>query len=153
MIALVIVALAAVVLLGQRVDVVRETARARDVRTVWTLAAQKMADLELDRAIWIGTGGGSSGDFAELDAAWAGFTWEYQAQRIPVELREIPEPGEKPREIFRLTLAVRGPEFAEPIVLEALFPVAKPPATAAPGTGTPGAPGGPPAEPSPGRNP
>ena len=141
MIALVIVALAAVVLLGQRVDIVREATRARDLRTVWLLAAQKMADLELDRTLWAGTGAGSSGDFGELDAAYAGFTWEYQAQRMLVEMQEQPEPGAKPREIFRLTLAVNGPGMAEPVVLEGLFPVAEPVPAAPPAAGTP-APGG-----------
>lgn len=148
MIALVIVALAAVVLIGQRVDIVREAARSRDVRTVWLLAAQKMADLELDPALWVGPGGASSGDFGEVDAAYAGLTWEYQAQRVPVETRERPEPGEKPKEIFRLTLAVSGQGLGEPVVLEALFPVAKPPAAPAPGT--PPGPGTPPTDTAPG---
>jgi len=152
MIALVIIALAAVVLLGQRVDIVREATRARDLRTVWLLAAQKLADLELDRTIWAGTGGGSAGDFGELDAAYAGFTWEYQALRMPVETREMPEPGVKPREIFRLTLLVNGPGFEQPVVLEALFPVAEAPQAPPPGATTPGpgGPGAPPVETSPG---
>jgi hypothetical protein len=138
MIALVIIALAAVVLLGQRVDVVREASRARDVRTAWILAAQKLADLELDRTLWAGTGASSSGDFAEFDAAYAGFTWEFRAERIPVELRERPDPSEKPREIFRLTLAVKAEGLGEPIVLEALFPVQQAPAAAPPGPEAPG---------------
>jgi prepilin-type N-terminal cleavage/methylation domain-containing protein len=139
MIALVIIALAAVVLLGQRVDIVREASRARDLRTVWTLAAQKLADLELDRTIWAGTGSSSSGDFGELDAAFAGFVWESRAERVRVELREFPEEGEKPVEIFRLNLKIEGPGLGEPVILEALFPVEQPPAAApVPGAGTPG---------------
>ena len=142
MIALVIIALAAVVLLGQRVDIVREASRARDLRTVWALAAQKLADLELDRTIWAGTGTSASGDFGEIDAAFAGFAWESRAERVQVPLREFPEPGDKPAEIFRLSLMIHGPGLAEPVVLEALFPVADlqpalPPSAGAPGTGAP----------------
>jgi hypothetical protein len=153
MIALVIIALTAVVLLAQRVDVVREAVRARDIRVVWVLAAQKLADLELDRTLWAGTGGaGSSGDFGEQNTDYAGITWEYRIERVPVETAEpqaVPE-QEKPKEIFRLTLLVTGPTLEGPVVLEALMPVAEPPKAAAPAGGTP-APDAPPAAPEGGR--
>jgi hypothetical protein len=58
---------------------------------------------------------------------------------VRVELREFPEEGEKPVEIFRLNLKIEGPGLGEPVILEALFPVEQPPAAApVPGAGTPG---------------
>lgn len=129
MLALAILAMAVVVVLDQRVDVVREAAAARDARTTWMLASRKMAELELDTKLWAGQGGSGNGDFAELDGEYAGFTWEYLAVREPVETVDpaLVKPGEKPKEIFRVTLGVRAPGL-EPMILEAQVPVFEAPA-------------------------
>jgi prepilin-type N-terminal cleavage/methylation domain-containing protein len=131
MLALAILGTCAVVILDQRVDVVREAASARDMRSAWMLASRKIGELELDKTLWRGTGGASNGDFSELGSDYAAFTWEYAAAREPVETQEpaLRKPGEKPKEIFRLVLAVRAPGTETPVVIEALVPVAeeKPP--------------------------
>lgn len=150
MIALAILGTAAVVILDQRVDVVREAVTARDARTTWMLASRKMAELELDPTLWKGTGGSSNGDFSEVHPDYAGFTWEYLAVREPVETQDpaLMKPGEKPKELFRVTLAVRAPGNDLPMVLEAHFPVQElETAPPAPAEGTPPPP--PPGEPPP----
>ena len=128
MIALAIISLAAVVLLDRRVELVREAVRSRAVRMAWSLAGQKMAELELDKVLWTGTGGQSSGDFREIDPAYETVTWEYLAVREQVTIqdpRQPPDPNkpEKPRELFRLTLTLTSPDLSEPITLEAFLPV------------------------------
>lgn len=160
--ALAIIAVTAMMLLDRRVDIVRDAGRSRSVRIAWMLAAQKLAELELDPTLWQGQGGGSNGDFAETDPAYAVFTWEYLAARIPVETldpQEALEAKKKPKEIFRVGLKIDGPELGQPILLEAMFPVSDgkpvkaPAGDAPPGTpGTPpsGAPGAAPVPPPPG---
>lgn len=154
-IALAIIALTAIVLLDRRVEIVRDAGRSREVRIAWFLASQKMAELELDKSLWQGQGGQSSGDFGEIDAAYATFTWEYLAQRVPVETvdpQTVATP-QKPREVFRLELKVAAASLPEPVVIEAMFPVPEskpagtpppggPPGPGAPGPGTPAPPGG-----------
>jgi hypothetical protein len=125
MIAMAIIALTAVVLLDQRLEVVRDAARARDLRTSWVLASQKMAELELDRTLWTGMGSQSNGDFSEVDPDAASFLWEYQIVREPIDISDPKDPksDKKPRELLKLTLSVRAPGIEEPIVLEAEFPI------------------------------
>lgn len=145
MIALAIVALTSMVLLDRRVEVVRDAGRSRDLRTSWMLASQKMAELELDDSLWAGPGGQSHGDFADLDPEYRRFQWEYLIQRQPIDCSESDaEPGVglvQPRELMKLTLAVRAE--GEPVLIEAQFPVfeARPQASEKPGD--PGAPPGP----------
>lgn len=143
MIALAIIGVTAVVILNQRLEVVRDAGRARDLRTAWVLASQKVAELELDRALWTELGSQSNGDFASLDAAYAPYTWEYQITRAQFDLFDPNEPksDKKPRELYHLLMVVRAPSVEEPILLEAEFPLdfATPPppppaAPAAPGT-------------------
>src|SRR6516164_3201720 len=67
MIALAIIGVTAVVLLQQRLEIVRAAARARDLRTAWVLTSQKVAELELDPTLWTGAGRQSNGDFYEVD--------------------------------------------------------------------------------------
>ena len=123
MVALAIIALASVMLLSQRLDLVREAQHSRDVRTAWILAAQKVAELELDPKLWVGEGGAGAGDFGEPDPEYRHFTWEFQIEREEVPTNDSNDPDEKPREIFRLRLAVNGPALEEPIRLEAFFPI------------------------------
>lgn len=123
MVALLIVALTAVLLLDRRVQVVRDAGRARDLRTAWLLAAQKMAELELDPAVWTGTGGSAGGDFSELGADGARFQWESLVVRQPIETNDPLDPRQKPKEVFRLTLRVAAEGLEEPLLLEAQFPV------------------------------
>ncbi|HEX7896416.1 MAG TPA: prepilin-type N-terminal cleavage/methylation domain-containing protein [Planctomycetota bacterium] len=140
MLALAILAMAVVVVLDQRVDVVREAGSARDARTMWMLASRKIAELELDRELWLGTGGTAAGNFGDLDAEYAPFTWEYVAAKEMVEAQDpaLLKPGDKPKEIFRLVLAISMPGLEKPLVVEAMLPVQTPPA--APEAAPPGAP-------------
>jgi hypothetical protein len=130
MIAMAIIALTAVVLLDQRMVIVRDAGRARDMRTVWILATQKMAELELDKTLWTGLGSQSNGDFGDVNPDYAPIQWEYQIVRESVE---IPDPtaaenskDKKKREVYRLTLTLRTPANDEPIVLEGEFTITPP---------------------------
>jgi hypothetical protein len=99
----------------------------------------------------VGLGGRGGGDFAELDPDYAPFTWEYQAQREAVETVDpgLMKPGQKPKEIFRLALHVRGPGMAEPLTIEAQLPVREA-VESKPESGEPPPPGQPPPAPPPG---
>lgn len=160
MVAMAIVALTAVVLLDQRVAIVQDAARARDKRICWVLASQKLAELELDKTLWTGIGGGNNGDFSEVDPDYGIYTWEYQIVREPIDTSDPAAPQDqgdnaKKRELFRLTLTVRAPGIGEPIILEGEFPTTPPADDAskadpskgdpsAPANGAPAPAGGPP---------
>jgi len=118
MIALAIIGITAVVLLDQRLQVVRDAGRARDLRTAWILAAQKMAELELDVTLWTGASTQSNGDFSEVNPDYATFYWDYQIVREPIDLSDPNDPKseKKPRELMRLTLVVRAQGVEEPVV-------------------------------------
>jgi len=133
MIALAIIGITAVVLLDQRLQVVRDAGRARDLRTAWILAAQKMAELELDVTLWTGASTQSNGDFSEVNPDYATFYWDYQIVREPIDLSDPNDPKseKKPRELMRLTLVVRAQGLEEPVVLEGQFPIRDPKAEAA----------------------
>ena len=141
MIAMAIIGVTATVLLQQRIEIVRDAARARDLRTAWILTSQKMAELELDPTLWTGAGMQSNGDFAEVDPDYGAFYWEYQIVREPIDLSDPRDPKaeKKLRELMRLTLLVRAPNAEDPIVVEAQFPIQDPKATPppAPEGGTP----------------
>ena len=149
MIAMAIIGVVAVVLLQQRIEIVRDAARARDLRTAWILTSQKMAELELDPTLWTGAGMQSNGDFSEVDPDYGAFYWEYQIVREPIDLSDPrdPKPEKKLRELMRLTLLVRAPNSEDPIVIEAQFPIQDPktatpppPEGGAPPSGTPNTP-------------
>jgi hypothetical protein len=125
MIAMAIIGITAVVLLEQRIEVVRDAARARDLRTAWVLSSQKMAELELDKALWTGAQTQSNGDFGDVDPAFTDYRWDYQIVREPIEISDATDKkdAKKPPEILRLTLVVRAPGVDDPIVLEAEFPI------------------------------
>ena len=132
--ALAILASTIVVLLGHRVEVVREAGRAKDQRALYILASQKMAELELDVNLRAGPGGSSHGDFGEVDPEYAGYTWEYTLVRERIDLLqpgELVDPARKPVELFRLTLGLVSPNLEEPVVIEAYLPVVDPAAEAA----------------------
>src|SRR5258708_29538120 len=109
-----IIGITAVVLLDQRIVIVRDAARARDKRTAWVLAAQKMAELELDKTLWFGLGGSNNGDFSEVDPEYGVFAWEDQIVReeivtadpqdIPKDTAELQRPDH-----LRLRLLLRKP--------------------------------------------
>jgi hypothetical protein len=134
MIALAIIGVTAVVLLQQRLEIVRAAARARDLRTAWVLTSQKVAELELDPTLWTGAGRQSNGDFYEVDPEYGAFSWEYEIVREPIDLSDPQNPkAEKQlRELMRLTLVVRAPNVEDPIVIEAEFPIQDPKAAAPP---------------------
>ncbi len=140
-IALAIVAVVTVLLLERRVGIVEEAIQSRDIRTIWALAGEKMAALELDPDLWKGDGSSSSGDFGELDAAYERFVWEYVIEKHEVPTNDPSNLNEKPKEIYRLTLKVDGQGLTSPIVLEAEMPLQEA-ATAV--SGAPGADGSPP---------
>ena len=131
-----------VVLLEQRANIVRDAAHARDVRTAWMLASQLMGELELDEELWIGEGGASSGTFGEYDAMYAEYVYEYEAFRVEVNTAETWETAPTLREIFRLKVRVTGPGFDQPVELEKLLPVRKPPQAPATGGSVPPPPPG-----------
>jgi len=144
MIAMAIIGVTAVVLLQQRIEIVRDAARARDLRTAWILTSQKLAELELDPTMWTGAGMQSNGDFSDVDPEYGGFYWEYQIVKEQIELSDPRDPKaeKKPRDLMRLTLLVRAPNAADPIVVEAQFPIydpkaAPPPPTTPDGTAQP----------------
>jgi prepilin-type N-terminal cleavage/methylation domain-containing protein len=128
MIALAIIGITAVILLDQRLQVVRDAGRARDLRTAWVLTAQKMAELELDPTLWTGASTQSNGDFSEVNPDYNTFYWDYQIVREPIDLSDPNDPKseKKPRELMRLTLVVRSPGLEDPIVLESQFPIRDP---------------------------
>jgi prepilin-type N-terminal cleavage/methylation domain-containing protein len=140
MIAMAIIGVTAVVLLQQRIEIVRDAARARDLRTSWVLASQKLAELELDPTLWTGAGMQSNGDFSEVDPEYGAFYWEYQIIREEIDLSDPRDPKaeKKPRELLRLTLMVRAPNAEDPIILEAQFPIQDPKAAAPPPAADPG---------------
>ncbi len=146
MIAMAIIGITAVVLLEQRIEVVRDAARARDLRSAWVLTSQRLAELELDKTLWTGTETQNNGDFADVDPEFASYRWDYQIVREPIDVLDPKDPDadKKPRELMKLTLVVRTPGVEEPIVIEAEFPIKEnkpdepPPATpATPDTASP----------------
>ena len=152
MIAMAIIGVTAVVLLQQRIEIVRDAARARDMRTSWILTSQKLAELELDPTLWAGPGMQSNGDFSEVDPEYGAFYWDYTIVREQIDLADPRDPKaeKKLRDLMRLTLTVRAPNAEEPIIVEAQFPIQDPKAAPppAPETGTP-PPSGAPATPQP----
>jgi len=130
LIAMAIIGITAVVLLDQRIVIVKNAARSRDKRTAWVLAAQKLAELELDKSLWVGQGSSNLGDFSDVDPEYGAFAWEYQIIREEIqtgEPDEVKKDDAKKRELFRLTLQVRSPGLEDPILLEAEFPTTPPP--------------------------
>jgi hypothetical protein len=125
-----IIGITSVVLLDQRMAIVQDAARARDMRTCWILASQKMAELELDKTLWVGLGTSSNGDFGDVEPDYGIYQWEYQILREVIDTTPQGETASqdesKRRELFRLTLTVRAPGVDDPIILEAEFPVAPP---------------------------
>jgi prepilin-type N-terminal cleavage/methylation domain-containing protein len=125
MIAMAIIGVTAVVLLEQRLEVVRDAARAREMRSTWVLTSQKLAELELDKSLWTGQETQSNGDFGDVDPEFAWYRWDYQIVREPIDVvdQKDPDADKKPRELLKLTLVVRSPGVEDPIVVEAEFPI------------------------------
>ena len=144
MIALAILGTTAVVLLERRTEIVRDAARSKDRRALYVLASRKLAELELDRRLWAASGGTASGDFGEDDADHAGFLWEAQVVRQPMDLTEpgtAPDLAARPKEVFRLTVLLKAPSLDDPVLVEGLFPMEEPkpeqPTTPPPSGGNP----------------
>lgn len=130
-IALAIVALVVVTLLVRRVEIVRDAARVRDRRVAWVLASWKMGQLATDTQLHASTGKTDSGGFEELSDDYGDYRWEYQGAPEDVQVDPAPGSTEKPKQIFRIKLTVATRESADPLaVLEAMYPVPKPPAPA-----------------------
>ena len=126
-----IIALTAVVLLDQRMNIVKDAGRARDLRTTWVLASQKLAELQLDKTLWGGLGGTTNGDFGDVNPDYGAFLWESQIVREQIDTTD-PAAGKdakddpKKRELFRVTLTVRTPGIDQPVVIEAEFTINPP---------------------------
>ena len=100
MMALAVFAMAAAILLPQPREFLARTGRARDQRIAWTLAAQKMAEIELDSGIFQGPGGGSSGDFEE--EGHREFLYEWSAEKIELDTVEPNDLESQKKEIFHI---------------------------------------------------
>jgi prepilin-type N-terminal cleavage/methylation domain-containing protein len=123
MVALAILGVVAVVLLGQRVEVVREADRTRAKRVGWTLAAWKMGEIERDERLFEGTGRADRGGFEELSADYGDFGWEYEANLEQVPTNDPSDPADPPKEIFRLKLRVLRLSTNETLIeLEGMYP-------------------------------
>ncbi|MBI2901805.1 MAG: hypothetical protein HYY17_16590 [Planctomycetes bacterium] len=122
--AVAIIAIVTVVLLGRRVEIIRDTTRARDQRLAWALLAHKMAEIELDQEIFLGDGGGNSGDFQDLGSEYAGFEFRWEASKMDVPSNDPMVKTEKPRTTFRIRLFVKKvEEEGDLATIEAEFPV------------------------------
>jgi prepilin-type N-terminal cleavage/methylation domain-containing protein len=140
LIAMAIIAVTAVVLLDQRMVIVQDAAKARDKRACWILASQKLAELELDPKLWVGTGGQNNGDFSDVDPEYAPFLWEYQIVREVIKTSSADaakQDDSNKKELYRLTLTVRAPGIDDPIVLEGEFSTTPPADTPDPSKGDP----------------
>lgn len=109
-------------LLGRRVEILRDTQVAKDQRLAWALAAQKMSDIELDPYLFLGESGSSSGDFADAGNEYREFTWRYDASKEDVPTNDTRD--DPPKKIFRVRLYIQkaGTE-GDLVTLEAMFPV------------------------------
>ncbi|HLY08561.1 MAG TPA: type II secretion system protein [Planctomycetota bacterium] len=152
LIAMAIIGVTAVVLLDQRITIVQDAGKARDKRTVWVLASQRLAELELDKSLWVGLGSQNIGDFSDVDPEYAMFTWEYQIVRETIQTgaaSEVTKDDSKKKELYRLTLTVRAPGVDDPIILEGEFSTEPPPTdTPDPAKGDPGTGASKPSDPS-----
>ncbi|MBI2932516.1 MAG: prepilin-type N-terminal cleavage/methylation domain-containing protein [Planctomycetes bacterium] len=122
-VALAILGLVAVVLLNQRVEVVRDAAKTRDQRLAWSLAAWKMGEIERETEIFMGEDSADSGTFEDYAPEYQGFVWEYEATREEVPTNDPENPDEKPKEIFIVKLKVRREGGEALIELQGMFPV------------------------------
>lgn len=129
LVAFAIIAIAAAVLLHQRVEVVRDAAKVRDARLGWTLAAWKMGEIERDPKVFAqDRDDRKDGTFEDYAEEYAEYRWEYELKKEEVSTNDGENPNEKPREIFRLTLTVLPAEGEPLIEIQGMFPIPKPPA-------------------------
>jgi prepilin-type N-terminal cleavage/methylation domain-containing protein len=122
LISIAIIAVVTVVLLGRRVEILRDTQRAKDQRLAWALAAQKMTDIELDPYLFRGESDSRSGDFSEAGTEYAGFLWRYDAAKEDVPTNETRQ--DPPKQIFRVRLSIqKAGEEGDLVTLEAMYPI------------------------------
>lgn len=125
LISIAIIAVVTVVLLGRRVEILRDTSHAKDQRLAWALAAQKMSEIELDPYLFQGESSSSSGDFADAGPEYRDFTWRYDAAKEDVPTNETRQ--DQPKKIFRVRLFIqKAGEEGDLIVLEGMFPIQEP---------------------------
>jgi len=126
-IALAILGVVAIIILDQRIQVVRDADDTRDRRVGWTLAAWKMGEVERDTKLFEGNGQSDTGGFEDLSADYADYAWSYEAAREDVPTNDPDDPDEKPKQIFRVKLKVlkRATE-ASLVEIDGLFPVKEP---------------------------
>jgi prepilin-type N-terminal cleavage/methylation domain-containing protein len=123
-IALAILGVVAIIILDQRIQVVRDADDTRDRRVGWTLAAWKMGEIERDMKLFEGNGEGDSGGFEDLATDYTDYAWSYEAAREDVPTNDPDNPDEKPKQIFRVKLkVVKRATDASLVEIEGLFPV------------------------------
>lgn len=117
MMAIAIIGLVATLVLVQRIEIVAETTVTRDMRTAWALAAQKMAQIEMEIKQEKYERHTSSGNFDNEPE----FRFEYTVDKEEIVVSDPNASQEKRAEILKIKLTVTTPG-KEPIVLEAYYP-------------------------------
>jgi prepilin-type N-terminal cleavage/methylation domain-containing protein len=127
--ALAILAIVTVVLLGRRVEIVRDTAEAKERRLAWALAAQLMTEIETSTSLQ-GEGGSFSGDFMDLGKEKDSKEWQDQYGRFlyrwEAVKEDVPTNDSKetlPKKIFRVKVAISTESIEDLVTLEGMFPV------------------------------
>lgn len=121
-VALAIISIALIVLLERRTAVIKEASQIKNQRTLWVLAAKKMAEIELDKTLFAGDGGnGDSGVFEEDEHV----SFQYTIEKREEATNDPEKKDEKPKELFFVQLIVKNEIIGEEegqITLSAYFP-------------------------------
>lgn len=117
MMAIAIIGLVATLVLVQRIEIVAETTVTRDLRTAWALAAQKMAQIEMEIRQEKYERHTNSGNFEDEPE----FRYDYSVDKEEIVVSDANSPQEKRAEILRIKLTVTTPG-KEPVVLESYYP-------------------------------
>ncbi|MBI4565036.1 MAG: prepilin-type N-terminal cleavage/methylation domain-containing protein [Planctomycetes bacterium] len=124
MVAVAIIAVVSLVLLARRVEIVRDAAATRDLRTTWLLAGWKMGEVLLDPSL--GQGMSQSGTFDDLAPEYAGFQWTAEANLEEIGFDESPQYTEKPKALLHVKVEILNAEGASLQVVEAMVPPVEP---------------------------
>ncbi len=124
LLAVAILAIVTVTLLWRRVEIIRDTAHARDQRMAWSLLAQEMAKIELDPEIFLSDTGAERGDFKDLGPEYAGFEYRWEMSKVDVPTNDPTSKTEQPKKIFLVTLSIRKiDEEGDLATMQAMFPI------------------------------
>lgn len=124
LVAIAILAIVTVVLLGRRVEIIRDTGRARDQRLAYALLAQKMAEIEMDQESFLSEASAGRGDFRDTGTEYANFECHWTISKQDVPTNDPAVKSEQPKKIFHVKLAVKKVDEEEDLVaMEAMFSV------------------------------